>query len=354
MRTSGAGLLCSLAWMLSACGSAASYDYDLPEPPAKEPALLARIHGETVGETTARRDLLQIALVWFPVAPRVGDSQVSQSVTWRSTTLLGGVDIDILEQPPPPAIKAADMMRYGQAELVLFEDRNRNGKLDIVVASGSHPSHDRIVGRAKGFRAWWLAGGSPAPAEQRGYKPIKQGLSFTYGPINAEPDPWLCSPDAEQGGKLTCPRILREPAYDVSSQNTFTITVSDDVKLQSYGCLGFWGTSPEKSDEWPDTTPGWYAPEVRNKICDPATCDNQGQGDRLDLPRPDRKVEIVCNDEKTSYGWKDCEPDPNLCGTVFCHMGYGKLDPEQSALPKGWPCNRTTLARPAVGAVHAN
>jgi len=352
MKTIGAGLLCSFAWTLSACGSAASHDYDLPEPGAKEPQLLARIHGQTLGETSARRDLLQIALVWFPVDARPGDHQISQSVTWRPTTLLGGVDIDILEQPPPPAIKAADMMRYAQAELVLFEDRNRNGKLDVVVASGTNPLHDRVVGRANGFRAWWLADGSPAPADQRGYKPITQGFSFTYGPIKAEPDPWLCSPDAELGGKLSCPRTLREPAYDVSTQNSVTITVSDDAKLQSYACRGFWGTSPEKVDEWPDTTPGWNSPDVRNKICDPKTCDNHGQGE-LDLPLPNRPVEVVCDPNNTVYGWKDCEPDPNLCGTVFCHIGYGKRDPDQP-LPKRWPSCKTTMARPTGSTVRAD
>jgi hypothetical protein len=354
MKTSGAGLLCSFAWMLSACGSAASYDYPLPEPAGKEPPLLGRIHGQTVGQTTARRDLLQIALVWFPVSPRPGDFQVSQSVAWRSTTPLGDVDIDVLQQPPPHAIKTADMMRYGQAELVLYEDNNRNGELDVVFAAGAQQSHDRVVGRANGFRAWWLADGSPAPPEERGYKPITQGLSFTYGPIKAEPDPYLCSPDAELGGKLSCPRtILREPAYDVSAQDIFTITVSDDVKLQSYACRGFWGTNSEKVNEWPDTTPGWNAPAIRDKICNRETCDNNGQGDKLDLPVVGRPVEVTCDAHKTVYGWKDCEPDPNLCGTVFCHIGYGKRDPSQP-IPKDWPCKMTTLARPAGQTVRSD
>jgi hypothetical protein len=353
MKNSGAGLLCSFAWMLSACGSAASYDYKLPEPVDKEPQLLGRIHGQTEGKTTAQRDLVQIALVWFPVSPRPGDVQISQNVTWRSTTLFGGVDIEVLEEPPAHAVKTADMMRYGQAELVVYEDRNRNGKLDIVFGSGTDALHDRVIGLANGFRAWWLAGGAPAPPEQRGYKPITPGLSFTYGPIKADPDPYLCSPDAELGGKLSCPRILREPAHDVSAQDIFTIIVSDDAKLQSYACRGFWGTNSDKVNEWPDTTPGWHAPAIRNRICNPETCDNKGGGDKLDLPVAGRPPKVLCSPDNKVYGWKDCEPDPDLCGTVFCHIGYGAWEPGQP-MPKDWPCRSTTLARPAGQPVRAD
>jgi hypothetical protein len=335
MKTIWACQLCSIACVVSACGSAASYDYYVPESQGDNPQLLATIHGQTIGETSARRDLLQIAFVWFPVLPALGDAQLSQGVTWRPTTLLGGVDIDISEHPPAGAIKAADMMRYGQAELVLYEDGNRNGKLDVV--GRDEPALDRVVGRANGFRAWWLANGAPAASDLRGQKPIANGLSFTYGPIKSEPDPWLCSPDSELGGKLSCPRTTREPAYDISAQNIFTITVSDDPKLQAYACSGFWGTNSETSDDWPDTTPGWSSPEVRYKICNPATCDGSKEGGPLDLPVVGRPVTIACHADKTKYGWRDCAADPKLCGTVFCHTGYGKLDPHKP-VPADWPC----------------
>jgi hypothetical protein len=50
-------------------------------------------------------------------------------------------------------------------------------------------------------------------------------------------------------------------------------------------------------------------------------------------------VQIQCNPAKTTYVWKDCEPDPKLCGTVFCHEGKGARDPDQNQpLPLNWPC----------------
>ena len=344
MRISGAPLLCSIAWTLSACGSAASYDYDLPAPGEEQEPTLAKMRGKTTGEATdVDLDRLRVALLWFPVVPAEGKLQIRQKV--KEHLSIGFFEIDISQQPPPRAIEGADMMRYAQAEVVLYEDRNDNGDLDLVSRGTASP--DRVVGRAIGVRVWWLGAGMPAPAENRGYRPVADGWSFTYGPIKAEPEPDLCTP-GRQGPDDTwrpvCPGSrIKEPAQDVSVRDPFVITLSDDPKLQSYACLGFWGTSSEtKSDEWPDTTPGWNSPEVRNKICDPATCKNNGKGYPLDLPLPGRNVEIHCNADHTTYSWKDCEPDPKLCGTVFCHQGGGARDPNLSRPPPpGWPaqCN---------------
>jgi hypothetical protein len=236
------------------------------------------------------------------------------------------------------------MMRYAQAEVVFYEDVNGNKKLDRV-ARDQEPV-DRVIGRADGARIWWLGSTSmPATADNRGYKPVVPGWSFTYGPIKAEPEPNDCMPDREMGGtyKPVCrPSRVNVPAQDVSSDSPLIITVTNDPKLQAYACAGFWGTSPEKSDEWLDTTPGWNSPEVRHKICNPATCESNGTGLPLDLPVAGRHVAIQCNSAKTVYTWKDCEPDPKLCGTIFCHQGKGARDPDLTLpAPPGWPeaCN---------------
>ena len=67
------------------------------------------------------------------------------------------------EQPPNGAIKAADLLRYGQAELVLYQDGNRNGNLDVI--GRDQPALHRVVGRANGFRAWWLTNGRPTTCD---------------------------------------------------------------------------------------------------------------------------------------------------------------------------------------------
>jgi hypothetical protein len=128
---------------------------------------------------------------------------------------------------------------------------------------------------------------------------------------------------------------LKKPAVDLSPADPFTITVSSDPRLQAYACSGYWGTSSEKTDEWPDDTPGWNAPELRRQICPTCECkENCG----LDLPTPGRKLatKLRCDATKRAYYWKDCVSDPMLCGTVFCHYGHGELK-EGEPVPPDWP-----------------
>jgi len=335
MKTGGAFLLCSIASMLSACGTAASYDYDLP--PSIDHPLLARLRGQVVGMTDAQREQVQVALVWLPVSPSEGKVQISQNVVSRPS--LVDLAIDIFEKPPSAAVERADMMRYGQAEVVLYEDRNANSALDIVPRDAISP--DRVIGRASGFRLWWLGAGSPAPPDARGYKPVAQGFSVTYGPVSTDPEPGDCAPDPQPGGQLhpRCTLKVKEKATDVAPQQPMTITVSSDPALQSYACSGFWGMSSEKSDEWPDDTAGWNSPDLRQQICGNAACNCTGGTCPLDLPVAGKTITspLRCNESKTAYVWKDCVRDPKLCGTLFCHYGHGELAPNQPILQE-WPC----------------
>ena len=103
MKTSGAGLLCSLTWVLSACGSAASYNYELPPARDDQPAL-ARMRGQTEGNPVgADPALLRIALVWFPITPAAGKVQFSQPVRHEQLGW-GKFEVAISEEPPSRAI----------------------------------------------------------------------------------------------------------------------------------------------------------------------------------------------------------------------------------------------------------
>lgn len=339
MKIRGAGLLCTLASVLTGCGSAASFDYEKPSSGETVDQPLARMRGSTQGDAAdVNAEDLRVALVWFPVIPSPDKVQNPQRVNHH--IWLGSFEIEITNEPPRRAVEGADIGRYAKAEVVLYEDRNHNDELDLVSRGATSP--DRVVGRALGTRVWWLHDGMPAPADQRGYLPVVQGWSFTYGPIEAAPEADLCAPGRASPDDTWRPvcqqRGIKEPVKDVSVQSPFVITLSNDPKLQSYACLGFWGTSSDKSDEWPDTTAGWNSPEVRYKICNRETCDSDGTGPALDLPVAGRSVDIQCNSDKTTYYWKDCEPDPKLCGTVFCHEGKGARDPRPGvAPPDNWP-----------------
>ena len=235
--TGGACLLCSVACILSACGSAASFDYELPAGRDDNGAPQATMSGITMGEDTgANPDLLRFALEWFPASP-AGKRQMKQHVNFR----LGWENhfrIDIVEDPPVPAIEGVGTMQYGQAEIILYEDGNRNEELDLVPRDLVSP--DRIIGRAQGVRVWWLGAGSPASPDDRGYKPIAKGWSFTYGPIDAKPEAVDCSPGQQMGEtwKPLCPPSRIKEAKDVTPEELFIVTTSRDPKLQSYACLG--------------------------------------------------------------------------------------------------------------------
>jgi hypothetical protein len=345
MRISGA-LLCSVAVMLGGCGSAASYDYDMP--PVVDPPALASMRGIIKGMADANRERVRVALVWLPVSPGEGKVQVSQNAESRPGPVDFGRDavyptfeIDISQEPPAKAIEGSGSMRFGQAEVVLYEDRNDNSEFDIV---GGSASPDRVIGRANGVRLWWLGAGSPAPSGFRGYKPVTAGWSLTYGPTVAEPSSpgefGDCAPDPEPGGAWhrPCPLRLKEPAVDVPLADPFTIIVSNEPALQSYACLGYWGTNSEKSDEWPDDTPGWHAPSLRSQICNVESCDCK-QNCPLDLPVKGRELKtgLMCSESKRAYFWKDCIRDPKLCNTVFCHYGHGELKDGEKP-PADWPC----------------
>jgi hypothetical protein len=328
-------LLCSIACILNACGSAASSEYELPEVDVAAP--IAKMHAQLDQiPTMASPELLRVALVWLPVSPAAGKSLLSQdlSFTFRG---LGGMDIDISRPPPESAVQPLDIMRYGQADLILYQDSDGDGQLDI---KEGNTSLDLVLGRANGTRVWWSAG-TPAPSDARGYKPIVAGWSYTYGPIKYELEPNDCTRDSDPGGRLYphCPPKTKVQAVDVSQQDVIPISVQTDRSLQPYACRGFWGTSPEKSDQWPDTTRGWYSPAVRGRMCDLKTCDCTDSSCELDLPLPGRSLAspLSCNAERTMYVWKDCEPDPALCGTVFCHTGIGVRDTKKAA-PANWPC----------------
>jgi hypothetical protein len=335
MKTSGAWL-CSIAWALGACGAAASDDYDLPAF-ATEISPVATMRGRIVGSPEVQRERLKIALVWLPISPGEGKFQISQNMAWRGGT--SDLRIDVSQPPPGHAIEGVDMMRYGQAEVVIYEDRNDNDELDVRLGN---KSPDRVLGRADGFRVWWLGDGTPAPPTARGYKPLRQGWSVTYGPITNDAfEPGDCAPDPTPGGQYhtRCNLRVKEPAADVTPEDMITITASGDAWLQSYACLGFWGTSSEKTVEWRDDTPGWESPELRKLICNEDTCDCKDKVCPLDLPVTGRTPApvIKCDADKKAYTWKDCVQDPELCGTVFCHYGHGELDPTKP-VPANWPC----------------
>ena len=347
MKTHGAWKLCSLALMLSGCGSAVSHDYLLPESTNEQP-MFAQLRAQTVGYTDANRDRVRATFVWFPVLPAQNKDQTGQDLRLERTNveLLIGIPM----APPPRAVEQTGNTRSAYAELVLYEDRDNDNELDILPPNSKNVVRDRVLGRAEEFRIWWFDDAPASSGVTTGSLPKGRWLTTAdWSKIENASD--LCEPDRDGAlgtFKPTCPpgsvreRLL--PITEIPAQTVPIITLSNDPRLQSYGCLGFWGTNSQKGFEWPASAPGWKSSNIRDQICNPATCAcNDAECPEPDLPVAGRPVEVLCEPTETSYYWKDCEPDPALCGTVFCHEGRGQRDPNQDR-PK---CSKIVAVLPA-------
>ena len=346
MKTHGAWKLCLLAWTLSGCGSAVSHDYLLPES-KDDRQLFTQLRAQTVGYTDAARDRIRATFVWFPVLPAQNKDQTGQNLRLERTSveLLIGIPM----APPPRALELTGSTRSAYAELILYEDLDNDDELDILPPSSKNVARDRVLGRAEEFRVWWFE--DPTVSRDVSGAPLQGRWLTTSDWSKVATGSDLCEPDRDGPlgtFKPTCPpgsvreRLL--PITDIPAQTVPIITLSNDPRLQSYTCLGFWGTNSQKGFEWPASAPGWKSTAIRDKICNPATCScSDAECAELDLPGAGRRVEVLCDPSETAYYWKDCEPDPFLCGTIFCHEGRGKRDPSQDR-PK---CDKIVPVLPA-------
>jgi hypothetical protein len=180
-----------------------------------------------------------------------------------------------LPGPPIPNVSAAE------GTLVVYEDLNGNGVLDLIPPNSSTPSPDRVLGIPAGMDIEYIEGTIP-PAN--GSDPVPSGfdiLQYYAGPNNIEYFKRL--------------PISTEIDIDLTADPRLTRAICDWQNPDA--CL-------------PPGTPG--APD----LCIP----------------PGAKITCMADG---SFTYEICSPLGSLCDQPCSHAGYG---PPPSPRPANWPC----------------
>jgi hypothetical protein len=213
-------------------------------------------------------------------------------------------------------------LRWAQAALLVYEDRDDDHRLTIASRDGVSPDH--VVGKAEGITVWFAMAGRPAPGAYLAALPVVPGLSVTRAPL-VDPAPGDCTPGEPCMQRYADATLLPSPA-------PVDIAVTFDRHLDHYTCESFWG-----SDDWPDFASDWHrwSPLARSLCAPGVDCHCTGPACPLDVPPPGATV--ACAADGSAYVYKTCVEDPAVCGTRFCHYGHGERAPGAPP-PAGWPC----------------
>lgn len=285
---------------LAACGSTE----DTPFPTKSYTAEVSNSAGVTVSPS------LRVAVVWGNVAKNGNTYQVSQDVP-LGLTGVGSFTLDLV-QPPPAALlmttnqvneeRPNDGTLFGLGSPVIYEDKNGNGKLDMVAPGTSQPV-DAIVG-----------------ADAR--------LLIMY--IDATTVPaWLASPASNDDfeGQLTVGfNLVHIPEFCFASDcpedkakvyqpgESFSLPLTADPRLNAMMCSKASGSSTGSSGviNMENAKPDAY-PTAEN-----VTCDSDG----------DSYSETTC--AATIEGL--CEGEHTECMTRVWNV------PDPANPPQDWPC----------------
>jgi hypothetical protein len=156
--------------LTAACGSGAGPDYSRS---------YATLHGSIVASSVQTTSQVRVALVWEHVNTRPGVTAL------KSTQELGlhaqfpaNFQMDINALPPKEALSQMDPAKAVQAgidpnlrmaagTLVVYEDTNDNGKLDLLTVD-SESTIDRVLGVPTGLTLLYVEG-TPPPVNMQGY-----------------------------------------------------------------------------------------------------------------------------------------------------------------------------------------
>lgn len=143
-----------LPGLMLACGS--NVDADAPPAPVQSTTLRGQISaGTDVAGTRA-------AIVWWITdTGRPYDKHVGE-VPFRVEQGATSFEIDV---PPPTSwlVPSVDGMGFARGSLVLYEDKNQNGKLDLVDPAVTSEYVDRIVAENTTLEILYIDGQIPGP-----------------------------------------------------------------------------------------------------------------------------------------------------------------------------------------------
>jgi hypothetical protein len=291
----------ALAVLFSACGNGAmGQGYGPP---------YATLHGRITSATAAITSPdVRVALVWERLSPLPGTSvlKVAQELGVRAQFPVD-FQIDVAQLPPEDAMnqvppdKAAQAgidpsMRFALGTILVYEDTNGNGTLDLVPL-GSEPT-DHVLGVPEDVAVFYIEGPPPPSSAFMGFS-LQRGFNLLRQPV------------------LTLPTGCEQPT-ETGSFSLLPLSTTIEIELTNQ-------------------------PELARFLCaaDPAMGASGGTsmciGGPCPLDLPPVGANVCCSTDGLSYQYRAC-PASSLCESAFCHYGSGQRVAGQP-IPQGWPCN---------------
>lgn len=320
---------------LVACGS-------LPEDTQK-PGALATMNGTLAVQNGANAPgSVRVALVWSTEGaarsngPRYNvaeDLEVAPAFPARFQLTL--------RNPPPSdalVLLEKDMdMPVAVGSVVAYEDKNGNGKLDLVDANASS-FVDGIVGTNDDLLVVWLSrepsanliaemrdpqGGIPH-AGYNLYRYHKSICTVSGGSAGASegqgPTPSGIRPLTEPTGNgCNEPNVAAWLPIDAA----FDLPITNDPQFNQLMCRSKDGTTPTTPDAPPPSSSSSPAPQAP---------------EQPQYPAPGTKG-LVCSTDGRSFTLNACPEPQGLCpsGDVSCALRAESIQPG-APVPAGWPC----------------
>lgn len=282
-------LLLTIAGLSAGCGSAAGPDY--------APAFVS-LSGMITSSEIAVPSQVRIALIWKHKDPDGNLARSAQEVAVASQFPVR-FRLDITSLPPADALNQRDMgagqydpnWRYATGTLVVYEDVDGNGVLDLI-RTDADTTLDRVLGAPEHLSVFYTEG-SNVRAGGTGAQP---GFNLRRESPLVDPAPGDAQCSAKQGAQQYLP---------LSTEIPVALTAAPELSREMCAVM----------DPGP---PG----------CSPPSCQP--------LPLPPG-AQLTCSPDGTAFVYKVCPAPRGLCTNSSCRYGCAARAPGD-AIPPGWPC----------------
>jgi hypothetical protein len=271
--------LYAVAILATACGDAAGPDY--------APAL-AGLRGVITASDVPAPSEVRVAFAWRKRDPEGNILRASQDVAVRAEF---PVRFSLAVTRLPPAESMNDGMsstgvkiRYATGTVIVYEDRNRNERLDLV-ATDAIASPDRVLGAPAGMSVFYVEGPIAPPEGSLGPHP---GFNL------------------RREATLTDPAPGADPCAPVKTTRQEYLALDTEIPLVLTA-----------------------APELSRQICErtpPPTTQGEPQ-----------HAQVTCAADGTAFVAKSCDEPAGLCASSTCSYTCGRRPSDQPP-PPDWPC----------------
>lgn len=265
------------------CGEAVGPDYAPP---------LASFRGVITASELPAPAEVRVAFAWRKRDPEGNILRVTQEAAVRAEFPVRFA-LAVTRLPPEEAMNdgttsAGTAFRYATGTLIVYEDRNRNQRLDLL-ATDARESADRVLG-APSAMSMFYAEGPVMPRE--GALGPRPGFNLRREATFIDPAP---------GAEPCAPTLIERQEYlPLETEIPLTLTA---------------------------------APELSRQICERTHAPPTGPPSAAVPPG----AQVTCAADGNAFVWKQCDQPAGLCTRSSCGYGCGRRPPGAPA-SADWPC----------------